>query len=189
MVETLEESEHARVLLWWRAILTGVTLGAEDATDGEGSGHGCTRNHTQDLKLSVAEEPKVAGEVDVAKEVTNNVANTSHARSPCVGIVLLMGRSLIDNESADGSLDDIDTEVQDIDHQHSECDRRDTSSLAISCNAEELKKSSNQFPSPSQSHERNDGGSGTSNHERTTLAEARTASVRFGADIRLDQCS
>ena len=26
MVETLEESEHARILLWWRAILTGIAL-------------------------------------------------------------------------------------------------------------------------------------------------------------------
>jgi hypothetical protein len=33
MVETLEESEHARILLWWRAILTRVTLGAGDAAD------------------------------------------------------------------------------------------------------------------------------------------------------------
>lgn len=55
--------------------------------------------------MSVAKEGQVSRKIDISREVADNVANARQSRSPCVGIVLLMGRGIVDYKGSNTCLD------------------------------------------------------------------------------------
>ena len=90
------------------AIQSWISLMHGEAGDGDGDHHGQRSHDAENFELRVAEEPQVFGQVDVAEEIADDVADSADDHGPCVGGFLLVRRRTVDDECSDTGLNDVD---------------------------------------------------------------------------------
>lgn len=104
-VQRHEESGNTGFLQRRIAFKSRVSLTDSGTRNSNGDGQ-CERGQdAKHLELSVAKEGQVSRKIDISREVADNVANARQSRSPCVGIVLLMGRGIVDYKGSNTCLD------------------------------------------------------------------------------------
>jgi len=96
--------------------------------------------------LGVSQPWQNAGKVEVTREVSDNVANTSEPASPCIGIFLLVSWCTVDNVCTNGSLDDVDGEVQDVHKSDSEDLSSEESVIRSGISTKEFANTSHDLP-------------------------------------------
>ena len=77
-VELDKERQDASLLGWWGSLKPWVSLSDAEARDGDGDRHGENCDDTENLELRVSKEAEVLGQVDIAREIAQNVAKSRH---------------------------------------------------------------------------------------------------------------
>ena len=97
------------------------------------------------------------------------------------------GGRVVDDESSDAGLNDIDTEIQDVDHEDCEGDCGHFHTPTTLRRAKDVEDTADELLRPRERQKGEDGGYGASDHEGPAFAEARTAAVGFDADVGLNE--
>lgn len=98
-----------------------------------------------------------------------------------------MRGGVVDDKSADTSLDDIDSEVENVHQQNRDDDGGVADCGPGGVGAEKAEGASHELARPGEQEKRCNGGEGATDHEGAAFTKAGAALVGFYPDVRLDQ--